>query len=250
MTRMNISKYIFLTISLLFPLSLWAQKPVVDTSGASQTKQEVRKAVAASREGEEKKPFLQGIGISTDLVGVGNKLFGGTYISSEVAAEVNLLNRYMPIVEVGFGSSDMVDEDKEIAYKTSAPYFRVGMNYNFMHKKDTYSIIYGGLRYGFSSFSFDISAPDLQDPVWGGSVPFHYEGLSCTAQWLELVAGIRAQVWKNLHMGWSVRYKRLLSSTEHPNAEPHYIPGYGVKDDVLFGFSYNIIYYLPLNKKR
>ena len=119
MTRMNISKYIFLTISLLFPFSLWAQKPVVDTSGASQTKQEVRKAVAASREGEEKKPFLQGIGISTDLVGVGNKLFGGTYISGEVAAEVNLLNRYMPIVEVGFGSSDMVDEDKEIAYKTS-----------------------------------------------------------------------------------------------------------------------------------
>lgn len=198
----------------------------------------------------EKKPLFQGVGIAVDLGGIGNKLFGGTYMSSEVAAEVNLLNRYMPVVEIGYGVSNMTDEDKNISYKASAPYFRVGMNYNFMHNKDTYSIIYGGLRYGFSSFSFDISAPDLQDPVWGGSTPFHYEGLSCTAQWVEIVAGIRAQIWKNLHMGWAVRYKRLLSYTEHPNADPHYIPGYGVYDNVKFGFTYNIIYYLPLSKKK
>lgn len=250
MMPMNMSRFISLIIiSLLCCCPCRAQqKKVVNTSGASAVKQDVRKSVQEPV--EEKKPFLQGVGISTDLVGVGNKIFGGTYISGELAAEVNLLNRYMPIVEVGFGSSDMVDGDKTIAYKTSAPYFRVGMNYNFMHKKDTYSIIYGGLRYGFSSFSFDISAPDLKDPVWGGSVPFSYENVSCTSQWVELVAGIRAQIWKNLHMGWAVRYKRLLSSTENPNAEPHYIPGYGVKDDVLFGFSYNIIYYLPLNKKK
>ena len=72
MTRMHRATSICLTLRRLFPPALGAQKPVVDTSGASQTKQEVRKAVAASREGEEKKPFLQGIGISTDLVGVGN----------------------------------------------------------------------------------------------------------------------------------------------------------------------------------
>ena len=229
MTAMNMSRYIFLLISLLAVIGAGAQEKAEES---------------------EKQPLLQGIAVSTDLGGLGNKVFGGTYLYGEVAAEVNLLNRYMPVIEAGFGTSDMVDKDKAIAYKASAPYFRVGMNYNFMHKKDTYSIIYGGLRYGFSTFSFDVSAPDLQDPVWGGTVPFNYEGLSCTAQWVELVAGIRAQVWRNLHMGWAVRYKRMMSLTEHPNAEPHYIPGFGVNDNVKFCFSYHIIYYLPLNKKK
>lgn len=250
MMRQNISRsIILLTTSLVLSSTALAQqkKPTVNTSGASQAKQEVRKVVEKEK---EKKPLLYGLAVSTDLVGVGNKIFGGTYISGEVAAELNLKNRYMPIVEVGYGNSNTTDDDKSIHYQTSAPYFRVGMNYNFMHKKDTYSIIYGGLRYGFSSFSYDVSAPDLKDPVWGGTVPFDYEGLSCTAGWMEIVAGIRSQIWKNLHMGWSVRYKRLISTKEDVNAEPHYIPGYGIKSGVTFGFSYNIIYYLPLTKKK
>lgn len=249
MMRRNISRYITLIItSLALGCPAFAQqKPTVNTSGASQAKQQVRKVVTPAK---EEKPWLYGLGISADLVGVGNKIFGGTYISGEVAAELNLKNRYMPIVEVGYGNSNTTDDDKSIHYQTSAPYFRVGMNYNFLHKKDTYSIIYGGLRYGFSSFSYDVSAPDLIDPVWGGTVPFDYKGLSCTAGWMEIVAGIRSQVWKNLHMGWSVRYKRLLSTKEDVNAEPHYIPGFGVKSGVTFGLSYNIIYYLPLTKKK
>ncbi len=248
MMRKNILKYIALWLISAFSfLPVWSQeKKAVDTSGTSAVKNEVKKVAKQ----DEKKAFLQGLNLSVDLAGLGYGLFGDTFISGEIAAELNILNRYMPIVEVGFGSSDMVDDDKAISYKTSAPYFRAGMNYNFMHKKNTYSIIYGGIRYGFSSFSFDMDAPDLNDPVWGGNVPFHYKGISCTAQWVEIVAGLRAQVWRNLHMGWSVRYKRMMSCTENPNAEPHYVPGYGENDDTLFGFTYNLIYYLPLSKKK
>ncbi len=248
MMQKSISEYIILIIisALSLPCMAQAQKKTVDTSGASQVKQEVKKALKPE---DEAKPLIQGLSVYTDLVGVGNKLFGGSYLYGEVGAELNLLNRFMPVIEAGYATCDVLDDDKSIAYKTSAPYFRVGMNYNFMHKKDTYSIIYAGLRYGFTSFSFDISSPALQDPIWGGEVPFDHKGISCNAGWLELVAGIRAQIWKNLHMGWSVRYKRLMSTKDNIYSDPHYIPGYGVKDDVLFGFTYNIIYYLPLNKK-
>lgn len=249
MMQKSIFEYIILimiSVLLSLPCMAQAQKTVVNTSEASQAKQNVKKILESE---EERKPIIQGLSVYTDLVGVGNKLFGGSYLYGEVGAELNLLNRFMPVIEMGYATCDVVDDDKSIAYNTSAPYFRVGMNYNFMHKKDTYSIIYAGLRYGFSSFSFDISSPALQDPIWGGEVPFDYKGISCNAGWLELVAGIRAQVWKNLHMGWSVRYKRLMSAKENANSDPHYIPGYGIKDDVLFGFTYNIIYYLPLNKK-
>ncbi len=197
---------------------------------------------------KQKNQVLQGIGISVDLFGIGAKIFDSDYLSSEIAVEATLRNGFLPIVEIGFGTSDMTDDDKDISYKTSAPYFRLGLNYDFTHKKNTFYAIYGGLRYGFCSLSYDISAPDMTDPVWGGNVGFNYESISCTAQWAELVVGIRAQIWKNLHMGWSVRYKRELSVSEHPNANPYYIPGYGTHDSVQFGATYNIIYYLPFNK--
>ncbi len=223
-----------------------AQGRAVDTSGSSQVREEMKEAL---KQGGEVKSLIRGLSVYTDLAGVGNKLFGGTYLYGEVGAELNILNRFMPVVEAGYATCDVLDDEKSIAYNTSAPYFRAGMNYNFMHKKDTYSIIYAGLRYGFSSFSFDISSPALKDPVWGGEVPFDYKGISCSAGWLELVAGIRARIWKNLHMGWSLRYKRLMRTKDNVYSDPYYIPGYGIKDDVLFGFTYNIIYYIPVSRK-
>ncbi len=207
-----------------------------------EVNEETAKSVA------KKKPFaglIDGVSLSAYLFGVVGQVFGNDYMSFEAAAEFDMHNRFFPIVEVGYGSSDSTDDDKDIHYKVAAPYFRVGMNYNFFHKKDTPNYIYGGVRLGFSSFSYDVDGPSLNDPVWGDEVPFQYEGLKSNASWLELVVGLRAEVWKNFHMGWSLRYKRPLSIKESPNAEPWYVPGFGINKSALFGASYNLIYYLP-----
>ena len=101
-----------------------AQKKTVDTSGASQVKQEVKKALKPE---EEAKPLIQGLSVYTDLVGVGNKLFGGSYLYGEVGAELNLLNRFMPVIEAGYATCDVLDEDKSCKTYINAAWLFFGI---------------------------------------------------------------------------------------------------------------------------
>ena len=72
--------------------------------------------------------------VGLDLWGIGSSVFGGDFLSSEVAVDVNLKNRFFPIAELGYGSTDTWS-DKGIHYKSNAPYFRIGMDYNTLYKK-------------------------------------------------------------------------------------------------------------------
>jgi hypothetical protein len=220
---------------------------LLSTPLAAQEEQpkQATQATQATQEKAKKNHFFQGVSLSTDLFGVVGRVFGNDFDSYEVSAEFNLKNKFFPVVEVGYGSTDETDDDNSIHYKVAAPYFRVGFNYNFMHKKQSPNYVYGGLRFGYSSFSYDVDAPALVDPVWGGSVPFEYNDVSSNASWAELVVGLRAQIVKNFHMGWSLRYKRRISVKDSPNTEAWYIPGFGINDSAVFGATYNLIYYLP-----
>lgn len=190
-------------------------------------------------------PVFQGVNVMTDLVGPGWYAFGGDFLSTEVAVEVNLLNRFFPVLEVGYGRTDATNEDTELHYRTAAPYFRLGLNYNVQYKKKSPGYIFAGARVGYTSFKYDVDGPSMTDPVWGGEVPFHFTDIQSHALWAELLIGVRAQIHKNFHMGWSFRYKVRLNVKENPNSSPWYIPGYGANGSTKFGVTYNLIYYLP-----
>lgn len=191
---------------------------------------------------------FKGISLSADLFGSVYRLFGNS-ISSEVAIDFNFRNQFFPVVEIGYGSSNDENEDNGCRYTTSAPYFRVGLNYNIFYRKGKVaqpSFGYVGVRYGFSAFSYDVEAPNLQDPVWGGSVPFDYNNVSGNYHWFELCGGIKAKIWKNFYMGWCIRYKARLSVKNSPHSAPWYVPGFGNSTHTTFGATYSIIYNLPL----
>lgn len=192
-------------------------------------------------------PFYQGSFVGLDIFGLGSKVFGGDYTSTEINAEVNLKNRYFPVIEIGYGSIDTTNDETDIHFKTSAPYFRIGANYNVFYKKPYLpGHFLVGLRYGFSSFSYDVSAPPLTDPIWGKpSIPFSYQGVKSNASWLELAIGLRANIYKSLYMGLSLRYRSKISIKKNENSEPYYIPGYGKNKGSNIGVLYNIIYQLP-----
>lgn len=190
-------------------------------------------------------PLFQGFAVSTDLVGPGAYLFGSDFMSAEVALEVNLKNRFFPVVEIGYGKTDATNEDSELHYRTSAPYFRVGMDYNVQYKKRLPGYIFAGVRLGYTNFTYDVEGPSLKDPVWGGEAPFAFADVSGNALWGELLAGVKVTVCKNLMMGWSLRYKMRISVSDHPNSVPWYIPGFGANNNTKFGVAYNLIYRIP-----
>lgn len=190
-------------------------------------------------------PVFQGVNVMTDLVGPGWYAFGGDFLSTEVAVEVNLLNRFFPVLEVGYGRTDATNEDTELHYRTAAPYFRLGLNYNVQYKKKSPGYIFAGARVGYTSFKYDVDGPSMTDPVWGGEVPFHFTDIQSHALWAELLIGVRAQIHKNFHMGWSFRYKVRLNVKDSPNASPWYIPGFGASDNTTFGVTYDLVYRIP-----
>ena len=103
-----------------------------------------------------------------------------------------------------------------------------------------------GARLGYSSFSYDVEAPTMNDPIWGEtSIPVSYQDVKSNACWLELVAEIRTQVYKRFHMGFSIRYKSMLNVKKAENSEPWYIPGFGKNNSSTFGITYNLTYKLP-----
>lgn len=186
-----------------------------------------------------------GLSVGIDVFGIANKLFGGDYISSEIFLNANFKNRYFPVIEIGYGHINTTDDTYNIHYKSAAPFARIGFDYNTMAKNMKVGYLTAGLRYGFSSFNYDVSSPDLKDPIWSGTIPFSHKSIHSTAHWLEIVAAIQVKIAGNFHMGWSVRYKSRLKAQENRHATPEYIPGFGKNKSSNFGFTYNLIYKLP-----
>ena len=189
-------------------------------------------------------PLFNGVSVGVDLWGVGSKLFGGDFMSSEVIVDVDLKHRFFPVVELGYGG----------------PYFRVGMDYNALYKKKHGQMILVGLRYGHSSFDYHIASlmlddpvyggqpwnPNLTDDIWGESVPYDHAGLKGSMHWAEFCVGIRANIWKSIYMGLGMRYRMNLSETKSTLGDPWYVPGFGKYGKNTLGVQYSIIYKLPL----
>ena len=121
---------ISLAFCLLLSLPLQAQNSDISAPPANTPPKKEKKEAKE----EVHYPLYNGISVSVDLWGPGSKLFGSDFFSSEVAVDVNLKNRFFPIVELGYGNTDTWS-DKGIHYKTGAPYFRIGMDYNALYNK-------------------------------------------------------------------------------------------------------------------
>ncbi|MBQ2807617.1 MAG: hypothetical protein IJF06_00790 [Bacteroidaceae bacterium] len=201
-----------------------------------------------NEEGKKRISFsFNGISLSADVFGLAYSLLD-SYSSSEASLEANIGNRIYPIVEAGYGWCNTTDETTEIHYKTAAPYFRVGLNYNFSTTRENpdpkYSI-FGIARYGFTMCKYDVKTPPVTDPIWGGSTALDLTGVKGRASWAEVGVGIRVKIAKFFHMGWTIRYKARINQKKGPNSQLWYIPGYGINKSTGFGGTYNFIFEIP-----
>lgn len=172
--------------------------------------------------------FFQGVTLNIDLIGP-LQAVTGDYGHYEAGLRVNLLDRYFPAIEVGYGSSKHDDDfDLNLHYESSAPYFRLGMDYNILkYKHDVYRMYAGG-RYSFSSYKYDITTSEIIGEGDDKEMSYTtHNGLSGNCHWIEGVFGVDAQIWKNFHLGWDLRYKRRLFQKKADAGEPWYVPGMG-----------------------
>lgn len=198
----------------------------------------------------EEMTFLQriksykGMQVSFDLVGPANYYYGYSWLRTEAQLKFNLNDQYFPVIALGYAKCD--DTTDDIKYKTAAPYLRIGMDYNVRWKNQNDNHLFFGFRYGFSTFDYDVSSPDIEDGIWGGTNEVNYQSESASAHWLELLVGIQTKIWGPILAGWDFRYMVSINVKENEYTKPYYIPGYGENNGPSFMFTYRIIYKLPL----
>lgn len=187
--------------------------------------------------------FLNGIAVRADLLGAYQMLFNDAG-QWEVGMRINLKDRYFPAIEAGFAEADKKDEYiPELKFKTKAPYFRVGCDFNILHNKHDDYKLFAGVRYGFTTFNYDMSTENPRnegEEIVQGIYTDNY-GLKCDYHWLEGVFGVDAKIWGPLHLGWDVRYRRRLFQKHDEIGEPWWIPGYGGKKAAGFAGNFNLI---------
>ena len=258
---LKISDFIFVLLSLLLlPNIARATNPVEpfgtdETTFAMQLPPDTTKKSAAGFQGvtylktaknNAKIPLFSGYGIYADLAGAAMTQFS-SFGQYEVGAHFGLKRKFFPAVELGLGQSDHRDERYGFHYKVHSPYLRVGIDYNLNKNRHSHNRYFVGVRYGFSSFIYDLDGVTITDNYWTGQkYEINEKGVKSNAQWGELLFGIQSQLWKFVHLGWTIRYKARFQESEGQAGRAYYIPGYGKNGSGgnCFGGSFNLIFEL------
>lgn len=188
-------------------------------------------------------PLFRGVALSADLAGIAQMAFSD-YGQYEAALRINLKDKYFPIIELGYGKADAENVISKLSYKTSAPYGRIGIDFNLMKNKHDIYRIYGGFRYAYTSFKFDVEGHDITDPVWGDYVEYSAKDVKANYHWLEAVFGLDAKIWGPIRLGWSFRYKRRLIHDDGNIGNTWYVPGYGKQGGTRLGGTFNVAFEL------
>ena len=199
-------------------------------------------------------PESYGLRLGADLHKIARSFYEKDYRGFEVVGDYRLTRRFYIAGELG-NENKTIDDDR-LNFTTKGTYFKVGFDYNsFENWLDMENMIYAGMRYGISSFSQTLNSYTIYDPTnyYGeNTIISGAEFDSLNASWLEVVGGIKAELFNNLYMGFSVRLNYLVSNKKPDGFDNLFIPGYNRTYDGKFGagFNYSLSYFIPIYKKN
>lgn len=196
-----------------------------------------------------------GLRVGIDLFKVTRALYDKDYKGIEFVGDYRLTKKYFLAAEIG--NENKTTDDTRLNFTTKGSYLKAGFDYNgYENWLDMENIISIGLRYGFSTFNQELNSYKIYNAnPYFGEMPAiasgeKFNGL--TASWIEVVAAVKAKVFDNVFMGFSLRLNRLVSNKKPGNFDNLYIPGFNRTYDGDFGvgFNYTVTYFIPLYKKK
>ena len=196
-----------------------------------------------------------GIRFGADIFKLTRSFYDKNYKGIEFVGDYRLTKNYYLAAELG--NENKTTEDDRLNSTAKGTYIKVGFDYNsYENWLDMRNMVFIGLRYGASTFSQQLNSyklyntstyfPEAPTVVSGEK----FNGLS--AQWFEVVVGMKAEVLKNIYVGFSVRMNKILSNTKPENFDNLYIPGFNrtYNGDFGVGFNYTVSYFLPIYKTK
>lgn len=195
-----------------------------------------------------------GLTVSLDLSRIGNSLWDSEYQGIEIGADYRFSEDLYIAGELG-NENSIYNEDN-ILNEANGSYIKLGVNYNIYDNWiGMRNLIYAGIRYGFAAYSQNLKSyriyttdnyfpPDIRETDKTFS--------KLTANWIELQAGVRVNMFGNVYLGAHVQLKNMITSTAIPNFDNLYVPGFHRTFDyssIGVGWGYSISYLIPIYTK-
>ena len=195
-------------------------------------------------------PLVYSASISVNLWDPIMRALGQKYGLVEFSGEFNMHNRYIPVFEFGFGQADNTPDGNNYHYRSPlAPYFRIGMNYNFLFNSSPDYMAMAGIRYGFSPFSFSVDGTNTNSSYWQDENIIQVPSQNVTAGYFALLFNLRIRISGPVYLGWAFSYHSILHESKTPYGKPWYIPGYGTRTSAISG-AFSVTYTLDLTGRK
>ena len=196
-----------------------------------------------------------GLRVGVDLFKFTRGFYDKNYKGIELTADFRWNKKYYLAAELG--NENKTPEDARLTSNSKGSYLKAGFDYNMYENwLDMENIISIGLRYGFSSFSQELNSYKIYNPnpYWGelAAIPANQEFNGLSASWIEVVTGMKAKMFNNVFVGFSVQLKTLVTNKKPEGFDNLYIPGFNRTYNGSFGigFNYSVTYFIPLYKKK
>ncbi len=193
-----------------------------------------------------------GLRLGVDLFKLSRSFYDKNYKGLELVGDFKFTRKHYLAAEIGNENKTVADD--QLNFTTKGTYIKVGFDYNsYENWLGMNNMIYVGMRYGASSFSQTLNSYSIyyantyfpKPTIESGE---KFDGLS--AQWIEVIAGVKAEMFSNFYIGFSFRMNNLITNKLPENFDNLYIPGFNRTYGGNFGagFNYSISYFVPLYK--
>jgi hypothetical protein len=131
-------------------------------------------------------------------------------------------------------------------YLSKGIFTKIGVDFNLLKPEKSIGKYWAGigLRYGLSIYKSETTSFQHEN-YWGlvsSSVPLK----TSSGHFIELVPGVRTELFRNFSLGWNIRLKLLISGGGGRDLKPIYFPGYGNGDKrTAAGISYYLMWNIP-----
>ena len=232
--KQSMLKYFISILVLLVTISVTAQEETATDTIKSKDKYGLR----------------LGIDISKPIISIFNDKIKGFEVLGDFRIKKNLY------AAIELGTYDRATQEDFFSFNTKGSYVKIGGNYNLYENwPNMNNEIFVGLRYGFSSFSQTLESytPNIDGTYFEeNTITPNQEFDNLSAQWAEIVIGLKVETLTNVYLGASIGLKKLVDEKEPTNFKNLYIPGFErvFSNDTGFSFNYSISYLIPIYKRN
>ncbi len=173
----------------------------------------------------------------------------GNRYGTEVSADFELKPNLYIAAELGWEKMKMIHD--YIDYESSGSYIRLGADYNILGTDgpDDRDMFYLGFRYATGVASQQVNKYVISQYWTDEDGSFGKQ--SFNSHWMEVLVGLKAEIFNNFYMGWAIRTKIMLYKKDFDIPPIYFTPGFGKSEGtVTLDFTYAVYYTIPFRFRK